>query len=215
MTYWFIIAAFFTSACSLAQESGECEIDAFISVEAKLLSDDLKNNSSLLGYELYEKFLRLSEQDTHKVYKKISNAHKKELWNTHLTNVIKNEVLSESQYQFIELLKEHLDIVFPVNKNTWLENNLVKPQIKDFENASKRILGQELAYKALVDLRAYSVDFNEVNPPRLIKPNAVSMCSCSSESDWCVFSDCDNGGCSQSFRSCGTWWGYECNGGCR
>jgi hypothetical protein len=56
MTYWFIIAAFFTSACSLAQESGECEIDAFISVEAKLLSDDLKNNSSLLGYELYENF---------------------------------------------------------------------------------------------------------------------------------------------------------------
>lgn len=103
--------------------------------------------------------------------------------------------------------------MFDKNNTDWIRNQVIKPQMKLFENAAKSLLGKKLAYIAFVDLKAYSGHSVLKSEVPTVGVQRAAMCSCSTESDWC-WGSCSSGGCSQSHRQCGTLWQHECDGGC-
>lgn len=170
-------------------------------------TDDLNSNQNV--DKIYAKIQTEPDALVQKaIYRTLKASEKAGVWKLHIINSADKYELNSIQKS---LVNESLGFTIKENfisfsKFTKTDKFLIWQQ-KMFENFDRNI--------------SYSL-FASLNQPTIATPNLDLLgvnCGCSTASDWCsapggLLFYCKSGNCQIITSDCGTFWNYDCNGGC-
>lgn len=145
-------------------------------------------------------------------YRTLSAAEKADLWRVHISQTAAGLVLNAVQKAVVnEAYSLLTEANFGNNDALRKSNQFIIWQQKMFEAFSEPV-----AYRLFAAMNGANA--STASAPDYVA--ALANCECASKSDWCNFGTngsnfyCKTGNCGIVLSDCGTFWSYDCNGGC-
>lgn len=183
-----------------------------LTTSCQLVKDDKKTIESYQISPERQKLLSVRQEERRSYFDQLNNSQKVDIFKNKLEQVLQFEWSDEQRRMLVDASSFLTSDFYASPKSkSYLEAE------KEWRSKTLKIFSPEI----LASIVATVEDFQQPQGMhKVVPPNVLADkpgCSCSEQSDWCVWGFNCTGTCwiGTENSGCGTWWGYACNGSCK
>lgn len=210
----FSIALIFGVIFSCQQDEIEYSCDAEIN---RIVKENKLEYSQILVTDLtiYDIVLQKA------IFRSWDADKKRNAWLEKLLYIQNTFELTNSEYEHIQKLVDHIDVDYFENDNIQNFQNSRAAFAEEWINYAINELGWTEKFIAFLVFRLYTtqsqfeteLEFTNLEFEQYSMYPAPENCNCNTSADFCSYSDCQQNGCTTT-SGCGWLWSEPCNGSC-